>query len=312
MVLTLSAASSALIGCPAPARVGTDTCLACHDGRAASDKTEFRAGVHDFIDCETCHGPGALHVRNVGAGSGFILNPARLPFPASIDVCAECHAEETAGFLATDHAGASISCHVCHDVHKRGAMLFSSPNRTLLQHVGYDRLCSECHQVQTEQYELSAHFALPELTCAVCHNMHVPRTFTAPAETNALCLQCHQSRALGFTSVEIVDAHTGPFHPVDPAGSGSSRCTQCHLPPVAAALPEGPSDHTLATVPPAVTVDAIENNVAFIPANSCAGVMGCHDSAVPSSGMPHDVTSVAENAMLQALYEMIGDVPQTQ
>lgn len=298
-------------GCRGKRTVGSATCIACHDGRTASDKREFDRGVHRAIDCETCHGPGSLHVRAVGLGSGSIDNPARLPFAASMAVCATCHAEHLDGFSGTAHAAReAASCHECHDVHKQGAMRFTTPNRTLLGQEGYALTCGECHATQVLDYAASVKARSNVLTCAVCHDMHRPATFVADPADNAMCIRCHQSAALGFTSTEIVDLHTGPFHPVDPAGSGASRCTACHLPPLAAAnQARGPHDHSLMTIPPAFSNEAIAQGIEPVPPNSCSGIAGCHDAAVPGSGAPYDVTDVEMNELLQQLYETIGKTP---
>ncbi|MEQ1842771.1 MAG: hypothetical protein ABL994_20415, partial [Verrucomicrobiales bacterium] len=57
-----------------PGEVGTATCLACHDGRSASDHREFRDSPHNTISCESCHGPGLTHVREGGRFGLFIKN----------------------------------------------------------------------------------------------------------------------------------------------------------------------------------------------------------------------------------------------
>lgn len=295
-------------GCAAPQRVGSSTCLACHDGRTAVDQRAFVEGPHRAISCEDCHGPGGAHVRNVEFGSGFIENPARLPLPESVELCGKCHAAEHAGFLESAHASRGLSCYDCHDVHQPGGMLEASPNSVRLSQVGFARSCGECHAEEVGGYASSNHSALPELTCGICHNLHAATPFTADPIANDLCLQCHQSRALGFVSDAEVHAHTGPFHPVDPAGSGASRCVSCHLPPVG--VQSSVHDHSLATVPPQSTIDAILERGIAVP-NSCAGVAGCHDAAHPGSGAPHDVESVEENIVLQTLYEMIGVAPDT-
>jgi hypothetical protein len=70
-----------------------------------------------------------------------------------------------------------------------------------------------------------------------------------------------------------------------------------------------PSDHSLFTVAPEVSNDAIDMGINPIPANSCAGVVGCHDPGVPGSGAPHDQTNAEQNGAFQTLYESIGDIP---
>jgi len=140
--------------------------------------------------------------------------------------------------------------------------------------------------------------------------MHAGDMFRASPTDNRLCLQCHQSFQLGFETDEDVDFHTGEFHPVDPAGSGSSRCTGCHLPPVLGTdgLIAG-HDHSLFTIPPAATNEAIDAGVNPAPPNSCAGVTGCHDASMAGAGMPHDENDFDGNAALQTLYLELGAQP---
>jgi len=133
--------------------------------------------------------------------------------------------------------------------------------------------------------------------------------FTASPVNNNLCIQCHGSFFLGFDTVAKIDEHTGGFHPVDPAESGSSRCTKCHLPPNEQVVPgENVShDHTMATIPPQETIDMIQMGLVPSP-NTCSGVTGCHDPNVPGSGAPRDLTDVDELMSLQQLFEAIGNV----
>jgi len=304
----------ALSGCPNtprdPNRVGTPTCLACHDGRSASDKQEFTHGLHAAVDCEDCHGAGLAHVQAGGRGGLFITEPGRSPFDGTPALCAQCHDPETAGHELTAHFSMeAASCNTCHDVHKRGAMTFSTPNATPLDNAGYQQLCGSCHEEQTEQFMASTHAASEVATCASCHNMHRETTFTAPPGNNQLCQQCHAGFFLGLDTEEAVDLHTGTFHPVDPAGSGASRCVSCHMVPMDRTHQDiGAHDHTFETVPPASSNEMIAAGLAPHP-NSCAGTTGCHDPGVPGSGQPHNVDSVEDNARLQEIYELIGVIP---
>lgn len=312
-----------LCGCPrsglGPNEVGTATCLACHDGRSATDKREYRESPHGAISCETCHGGGLTHVREGGRLGLFIENPDRMPFGERHLACIECHADvlehggNTSGnFLATAHfeAGAA-TCTDCHDVHKMGGMSFSSVSPARFGNDNYARLCGQCHEGAVGEFQMSTHAQLDVATCSSCHDMHAGDMFRANPKNNQLCIQCHGSFALGFETDGDTDFHTGPFHPVDPAGSGASRCTGCHLPPVLDT--NGVSaghDHTLFTIPPIATNEAVSSGVSPAPPNSCAGVTGCHDAGVAGSGMPHDERDLDSNSNLQLLYEMLGAQPR--
>lgn len=301
-----------------PGEVGTNTCLACHDGRSASNMGEFLESPHQGISCESCHGPGQTHVQRGGRAGLFIDNPGNYPFDRRHTACTDCHDDmmapggsPTQGFLATNHfLKGGATCTDCHDVHKMGGMAISSPSPLRFGNENYAKLCGDCHEGQVAEFARSTHAQLDVATCSSCHDMHKSTMFRAAPENNRLCLQCHQSFALGFETDADVDFHTGSFHPVDPAGSGSSRCTGCHLPPVTVAegRPEA-HDHTLFTIPPIASNDALADGAVTAPPNSCAGVTGCHDLGQPGSGPPYDENDVSNNASLQALYEMIGAQP---
>lgn len=84
-------------------------CLRCHDER----HEEWSASNHKSVTCETCHGPGKGHPKNI----------EKLPIPADTRrLCSLCH-EATAGRPATqpqiviaDHA-AGQQCSKCHNPH---------------------------------------------------------------------------------------------------------------------------------------------------------------------------------------------------
>lgn len=295
-------------GCRSQREVGTATCMACHDGFSGSDQSEFLDGPHFFVDCETCHGPGGAHVANAGRGGLFIDNPGKFDFLESVADCADCHQAHYEGFADSRHATVEIaSCIDCHDVHRPGGFAFDADPGLPLTDLQYAQSCGECHPTQVARTALSVHGQLGIATCGTCHDMHLDNTFPQSPLDNSLCLQCHQYH---LPDGAAVDFHTGAFHPVDPAGSGASRCTGCHMSPRFEALEAlVPNDHTMNTFPPENSNEAIAMGLDVIPANSCSGVMGCHDPAVPGSGSPHDRTDTAQNSTFQILYDSIGEIP---
>jgi predicted CXXCH cytochrome family protein len=311
-VAALTLLVGVLTGCPANSGISNATCFACHDGRTAVDMREIKHGVHRNIACSTCHGDGEAHIRSGGQGGNFIVNPAELPFDESYQVCAQCHThdDEVDGFAMSAHADSKqVSCHECHDIHTETAMTVDLEDGDRFSNDEYAMLCGTCHETQVDQFLESTHYTMGAARCGNCHDLHNATMLRQPKETNALCLQCHSSQQLGFTSEAIVDAHTGQFHPVDPAGSGSSRCTGCHMPSMNAFDPNGPNSHTMFTVPPAESIEAIQSGVLPVPPNSCAGVAGCHDPGAAGSGQPHFPDNLEQNIALQPLYEVIGLVP---
>jgi len=189
-------------------------------------------------------------------------------------------------------------------------MTISSESPLRFSNENYGQLCGQCHEGQVADFALSGHATKNVANCSSCHDMHRGGMFRAAPEDNRLCLQCHQSFALGFETDLDVDFHTGGMHPVDPAGSGASRCTGCHLPP----LPgedgtRSAHDHTLFTIAPIASNEAVAMGADPAPPNSCAGVTGCHDAGFAGSGPDYDENDLDNNVALQTLYEFIGVQP---
>ena len=120
--------------------VGSEECATCHEeivrdfrtathARLQTKKTEIvnKSGgkgseakgtttkeVKD-MGCESCHGPGSLHVK-AGGGAGTIVNPRKSP-----ETCFQCHLEVRAAFALPHHhpvLEGKMSCADCHEVHK--------------------------------------------------------------------------------------------------------------------------------------------------------------------------------------------------
>jgi predicted CXXCH cytochrome family protein len=304
--------SMGVSSCQKPGTVGNGVCLQCHNGQSGIDQRSFLQSKHKSINCEDCHGPGYAHVRNGGRGGLLIANPLNQPFDQSYTLCAKCHATNVAGYVQSKHATEKAArCIDCHDVHRvNGFTVATANNQPHLDNPATQALCGRCHDTEEADFLQSKHAQVEVATCTSCHNLHKADTFQANPLNNQMCLQCHNSFQLGFTSDAVTQAHVGAVHPLDPAGTGAGRCVACHLPPVqTAGQPDVAHHHTLAPIPPSASNAAIQANINPIPPNSCSGVMGCHDASVPGSGTPRDVTNVADNTLLQSTYDTIGLTP---
>jgi len=72
---------------------------------------DAEAGVAEA--CETCHGPGSIHVENRGRKSGDILTP-------DAETCFGCHLDIKGKFMLQHHHPVPegvMSCSDCHDMH---------------------------------------------------------------------------------------------------------------------------------------------------------------------------------------------------
>lgn len=304
--MALCAVGITLAGCPVVnppyAAIQNSACLACHDGRGAPDQRGFEDSLHaaSSVNCEDCHGSGLNHVRNGGRYGLFIENPADLPVAERAEACATCHGAVVTSTAAAGHPlTETASCGACHNVHSRGGMNVDVASSQDLGTPELAMLCGDCHETAVSGTAASLHGSWGFLDCLQCHgDLHDMTAFKASVADSSICVDCHSY--IGFGSDDAIDAHTGVFHSVE-----ASRCTGCHMVPVA---PGGPLGHTMLPVPPSVTIAALEAGDAVIPPNSCVGVAGCHDPNVPGSGQPRDLNDLAINQAMQGLYELIGEV----
>lgn len=223
-----------------------------------------------------------------------------------VQLCLQCHNGVEAPYRLEFPVGTHkfLECERCHGegylhirVGGRNGLHIVDPSE-LPFHQTY-ATCAECHARRAEEFVESVHAQAQAATCFTCHDVHTPEETVLPIADNTLCLSCHQH--LGFPDDEAVQAHTR--HPVDPLGTGASRCTSCHMPPLRRTnQDDGPHDHTWATIPPIASALAAEAGVTPVPPNSCAGTAGCHDGTIPTAPL-FDVDNPDVMRVIQNLYE---------
>jgi hypothetical protein len=171
-----------------PRHLGRQTCADCHDDVVALHAKD----AHARVECESCHGPGLVHVE--AEGEGVIIRPA------GREPCLVCHQQlpsrpgdfgqiqpaEHLRFVGVEDQ--ETECTVCHDPHEPLFM-----DRDLRQ----ARLHPLIHR------------------CRDCHIGRADETLPRPAEHPAIfsCDYCHEEIARGFAE--------RPHQEV--------RCTTCHL-----------------------------------------------------------------------------------
>lgn len=133
-----------------------DLALLCDDCHAAGQREEA-LGIG--FSCETCHGPGSAHIRNVGAGGLYPPDPA---------VCTTCHYDITHDWATLHASDPSVIGEYVATLHMP---LFGSTPPDLTT-------CTDCH-VPDERWEgrLDAAFldelrAIDTLNCTRCHDPH--------------------------------------------------------------------------------------------------------------------------------------------
>ena len=160
---------------------GTEQCLSCHGG----DNMSVMANTpHGNIDnphspyakqgCESCHGPGSVHVSRSGGGAGF---PSLFSFKGNDNVaeqnnaCLACHSEDMGdmkGFAWTGslHDRPNITCQRCHDSH--------STEQAMKDHEKQLANCRRCHLRNIREHPRfeDKGILFDELSCSTCHDVH--------------------------------------------------------------------------------------------------------------------------------------------
>ena len=188
---TVSSTANAPPVIPGATFVGNRTCAECHTNIARVFPTSAHARIHiedpravGQTGCESCHGPGSLHVAGGGGRGRFILNPGKDPAP-----CFECHRQVQAEFALPQHhplPEKQMNCAQCHDPH--GGDVFKPAGGLAMARL--NEPCARCHREQTRPVVFE-HPALRE-GCTVCHNPHgsINPRFLVQRDAN-LCLRCH-------------------------------------------------------------------------------------------------------------------------
>lgn len=200
------------------------------------------------INCESCHGPAAIHVEQATAGA--LTADAALPAldtlatDASLAVCFQCHALKRA--LDPGPAGPPVD-------HGLGPPPVDySLGLPLVGDSPYfpdGRIATFGYQ---QTHRSSACYLFGSMTCVDCHAPHSQDyrdAFGNPLQgrfDDGQCTACHAGIAAE------PERHT--FHP---AGSAGAACVSCHMPHIqhpelSDAIPYGRSDHTISIPRPGV------------------------------------------------------------
>jgi predicted CXXCH cytochrome family protein len=171
--------------------VGMDTCATCHEKQVADFKLTQHARIQipgeekrvSGQGCESCHGPGSLHVDAGGGKGKFIVNPGKDP-----EACFQCHIDKKAQFNLPYHhplKEGRMSCVSCHNPHSDN---INNPKGMSITRV--NDVCAQCHREQTRPHVFD-HQAVRE-GCVNCHSVHGsvnPKMLTERDQN--LCLKCH-------------------------------------------------------------------------------------------------------------------------
>jgi len=228
---------------PATGIAYEQSCVGCH---ATGLKVQYSGGkvqtvstedvtqpyLEANVGCERCHGPGSMHeqaVQNLDVSDSlYIVQPTHLSVKNNTQVCGQCHTKGT----STKYSSAQMG----YPVDENGNLY--RPGNDLDEYwTADDELWSGTAHIKSypqgySDYKNSVHYKGADYNprCSDCHDAHGngqarPSMLKHSTDDNALCLSCHESR--GFSTEYTIRVHTQ--HTYDPAGTGASRCTGCHM-----------------------------------------------------------------------------------
>jgi predicted CXXCH cytochrome family protein len=250
--------------------VGSDACAACHEVQFKSfSKTSHSRLVKakwksERQGCESCHGPGKLHVEG-GGDKTKIRTFERETAKQISENCLACHAgrEEHINFRRGEHWRNDVGCTDCHAPHASthpptGPRSDSAsslqpigpfaahasnfvPNHMLRKHEV--PLCMTCHNETKSQFSRPFHHKVLEgaMKCSDCHNPHGGfelKQARLATGADAGCFKCHADKQGPFVFEHAPLKVEGCAACHDPHGSANPKllkrssvaqiCIECH------------------------------------------------------------------------------------
>lgn len=208
-------------------------CMACHNAQpdfAEGSENKFLK-IPEGIDCERCHGPGSIHVREKQAGNLIdtskyidysIVNPGKLSVELQFDVCQRCHLQGNAvlreGKTFLDFKpGMKLS-----DIMDIYLPRYEGDESEFIMASHADRLkLSACFKVMADKHSdtKSLRPYKNAMTCVTCHNPHVSVRKQGDEPFNTTCKNCHAKQKIPACS----ETH-GKIK------AANNNCVSCHMP----------------------------------------------------------------------------------
>ena len=250
-----------------PAQNWNHMCAECHSTNVHKNydlrSDTFHTTFSEIdVSCETCHGPGSLHVELATAKSlfwdrrqGFGL--AQLKATGSktqLDTCAKCHSRRRnvhAGF----HGGDELLDY--YEPETLDGELYYVDGQILEEDYVYGSF------LQSLMYRKG-------VRCTDCHDPHTARL---KAKGNQLCNRCHQPAK-----------YDTPRHHHHLASSPGAACVECHMPERTYMVVDPRRDH-------AIRVPRPDLSVTFNTPNACNR---CHDDQTAQWSANHIVNWYGE------------------
>ena len=201
-------------------RVLTTECITCHNHlpKHIEGSLNKYEEMPKGIECERCHGPGEIHLKEKLAGKIVdtskyvdytIVNPANLDRDLQMDICQRCHLQG----IAVLEEGKSF-------FDFRPGMELSSVFNVFLPRYTTDHE-KFIMASQADRLKMSDCFKLSEdLSCITCHHPHHSIEVTKTEKYNNACQKCHSTNSKTICSA-----------PAEKIKLENNNCISCHMQP---------------------------------------------------------------------------------
>jgi predicted CXXCH cytochrome family protein len=254
-----------------PAQNWNYMCAECHSTNVEKNY-DLRSNTYHTtfseidVSCESCHGPGSIHVQLAESTSLFWdrrygMGLAKLKGKSSMAERKSSMAEGKNSEAERKSSKAELD--TCAKCHSRRRIVYPDfkPGDEFLDHYVPSLLDEGLYhadgQILDEVYVygsfLQSRMYREGVRCTDCHDPHTTRV---RAQGNALCAQCH-----------VPGKYDGPAHHHHPVDSKGALCVECHMPTKNYMVVDPRRDHSLRIPRPDLTV-------ALGTPNACNG---CHD-----------------------------------
>ncbi|MCB0738018.1 MAG: hypothetical protein KDC92_10935, partial [Bacteroidetes bacterium] len=194
-------------------------CISCHNAypehlTGSLNKYKF---IPEGIDCERCHGPGELHVKEKMAGKMVdivndtdfsIVNPKKLSYQYQIDVCQRCHLQGNALLKPNKTWNDFKPGMRLNEVMDVFMPVFKNETGPFVMAAHPDRLAKSKCFIESQNDD-----RVESMTCITCHNPHQSVRKTKQSYFNAKCANCHQGAKLKLCSYQ----------------NTNENCVNCHM-----------------------------------------------------------------------------------
>ena len=180
-------------------------CMSCHNAYPSYEDGSLNKyhSIPQGIDCERCHGPGEVHVKEKMSGviidtskyiDYSIVNPKKLEKELQFDVCSRCHLQGTTVLKNGKNW----------DDFKPGTKLSETMETYIPRYENDNSFIMASHVDRLQQSEC---YDIGGITCITCHNPHKSVTNLSDSYFNNKCMDCHNVCEEVPSNLDCISCH---------------------------------------------------------------------------------------------------------